>query len=313
MKILSKSNKNKPKELKKDTLQKLLKYSLWILLLFLVVKSVVGDVFEPEIEFEIPEIKFDQQKPAAIATSFVKEYLTYDIQKNLEQYKDYERRIHSFSADYIKVSRISNVTVSSKVENLYIYEINKLNENQYDISIKADVKYTSVEGDIKYGNLYLKVPVKEVEGTFLVEDTPIFIPPIETEAYIDYIRFNQGEELYITEVNKAKSILENFFKTYFTGNKEEIAYYMSDGKPTKGFEGRFTFLDIRELHVYDLGTDNIYKAIVELHIKDNLSNKEYYQNCNLDLIKKDKRWYVKNINIRGGNIYENYDNEREEK
>lgn len=299
------SNNHRPKELKKDTFQKMLKYIFWGILLFLVVKSVVGDVFEPEFEYEVPQIKFDQQKPGAVAASFVKEYLTYDIQETMAEYNDYKDRIHRFSAGYMQISNLSAVSASSRVENVYIYDINKINENQYDILIKADVKYSYPEGEVKRETSYLKVPVREISGEFIVEDTPIFTPPPET-VDIDYIRFNEGDELYITEANQVKGIMGNFFKTYFTGNKEEISYYMADGKPTKGFEGRFIFLDIREFNVFDLGFDNTYKAIAQVRLSDELSNKEFYQKYNLDLVKINERWYIKKLDIRGGNISESY-------
>ncbi|MTI68082.1 MAG: conjugal transfer protein [Firmicutes bacterium] len=300
------SNKTKkPKELKKSTFQKVFRKVFWILLIFLVTKSVAGDVFKKEKEMEIPEIKIEQQKPAAIAASFTKEYLTYDIQKSLEQVKDYEKRVKTFSADYIKLPDLTSAKANSEVKNVFVYDIERINEDQYNVFTKADVLYSFPKGEKKKSSIYLKVPVGGKDGNFIVEDTPIMLPPPE-KINMEYERFNQGEELYITEANKVKEIMENFFTTYCSGKPTEISYYLSNGKPTKGFEGRFTFLNIRDFRVYDLKVNNKFKAIAFVRLRDSISNKEFLQNYSIDLIKKDGRWYVEKLNLRGGNINEKY-------
>lgn len=310
--INRKDSAKKEKELKTDTIQRILRRIFWVLLVFLVLKSIVNDVFEKKEEYVIPEIKLEQQQPAAVAASFAKEYLTYSLKESMEESKNYRERLTKFAADYLKFENLSNFNASSKVENIFVFDVKKISDNQYDVLVKADVLYSFSDGSSMNDSIYLEIPINEQEGKYVVEDTPVIVPEPE-KADIDYIRFNQGEELYITEANEVKEIMANFFKTYCTGKPTEIAYYMDDGKSLKGFEGRFTFLYIKEFHVFDLKLDNQYKATTMVILKDTISSKEFLQNYNIDLVKRDGRWYIKEINIRGGNINENYEKEESEK
>lgn len=315
MQIFNKNKKNigrKEKELKTDSIQRVLRSIFWVLLVFLVIKSIANDVFEKEEEFEIPEIKLEQQQPAAVAASFAKEYLTYSVEESMEETKDYRERLYKFAADYLKFNSLSNVNANSKVENIFVFSVKKITDNQYNVLVKADVQYSFTDGKRIFDSIYLEIPVNGQDGQYVVEDTPVIIPEPE-KADIDYSRFNQGEELYITESNKVKEIMSNFFNTYCTGKPTEIAYYMDDGKPLKGFEGRFAFLYIKEFHVFDLKVDNKYKATAMVALKDTVSSKEFLQNYNIDLVKREGRWYIKKINIRGGNINEKYKNEENQK
>ncbi|WP_026895924.1 conjugal transfer protein [Clostridiisalibacter paucivorans] len=305
--MLGLGKKSKSIELKKDNIQRVLRIVFWILLIFLVAKSVAKDVITKPQEIQIPEIKLEQQAPAAVASSFVKEYLTYDIQQSMDEYNDYKERVHRFGAEYINLSNLASVKASSKAENVFVFDIEKLKGNQYNVTVKGDVTYKFLDGKVKTSSIYLKVPVTESDGSFIVEDTPVMIPE-PTKPDIDYIKFDQGEELYISETEKVKEIMKNFFKTYCSGKSTEIAYYMDDGLPQRGFEGRFVFLDIKEFNVFDLKQNSGFKAIVNVKLKDSVSNKEFHQNYNIDLVKKEERWYIKNLKIRGGNIYEKYEN-----
>lgn len=291
-------NNNKQTELKKDTVKKFLRLFFWILLIFVVFKSIVGSFVEKEDDFIMPEIKLEEQGPASTAASFVKEYLTYEKVVTGEQEKDYKDRVYTFGLENIKFPSLSTVKESAKVMNVFVFDIEKINDNQYDVLVKADVQYESLQSSV-----YLKVPVAEKDGKYAVEDTPVIIPAPE-KANIEYIKYSQGEELYITESNKVKEIMENFFNTYCSGKPTEIAYYMNDGKPVKGFEGRFTFLYMREFHVFDLKDNNKYKATALIELKDSVSEKVFFQNYNIDLVQREGRWYVEKLNIRGGNINE---------
>lgn len=305
MKLPFKTENRKTKELNRGSIQRLIRIVFWTLLFFLLLKSVIRD-FKPQEEFEIPEIKLEYQMPASVAESFVKEYLTYDFPKSLDERKDYERRVYTYLANYVKLPTMMGIKANSKVENTFVYDIKKLKSKQYDVIVKADTVYTFSEGQKKKRSIYLKVPIAELEGKFVVEDTPIIVPRIE-KASIKYARYSEGDELDITKVNEVKEIMANFFKTYCMGKPSEIAYYMDDGKPRAGFDKSFEFLDIMDFRVHYLENLDSYKAIAEIKIKDVISNKEFLQNYNIDLINKDGRWYIKSLNLRGGNIYEEYE------
>lgn len=305
MKLPFKTENRKTKELNKGSIQRVIRIIFWTLLFFLILKSVVRDL-GPKETFEIPEIKLEYQMPASVAESFVKEYLTYNVSKTLDEKKDYEKRVYTYLADYVKLPTMMGLKADSKVENTFVYDIKKLKNKQYDVIVKADTVYTFSEGQKKKRSIYLKVPVAEKEGKFVVEDTPIIVPKIE-KASINYKRYSEGDELDITKVNEVKEIMANFFKTYFMGKPSEIAYYMADGKPREGFNKSFEFLDIMDFRVHYLENLDSYKAIGEIKIKDVISNKEFLQNYNIDLINKDGRWYIKSLNLRGGNIHEEYE------
>lgn len=306
MSFFNKQNK-KTAELKKDTMQRFLRILFWTLLIFLVVRSILGDVFEPEVKFEMPKIKLEREGPGAVAASFVKEYLTYEASDAAKSNKDYRDRVYRFAADYINLPNLNDAAIGSIVEDVFIFDIEKINEQQYDVLIKADVVYLQKDSKKTKSILYIKVPIREANESFVVEDTPVIIPA-PNKVDIRYEKFNQGEELYITDTEKIKEIMGNFLKTYCDGKSTEIAYYMDDGKPVKGFLGRFTFLYFKEFHVFDLKVNNEYKAIATVSFQDSISKKTFFQNYNIDLIKRDGRWYVKKLDVRGGNINEKYEN-----
>lgn len=290
-------------------LQKSGKAILWTLIIFLLIRGIFTlfrvsgkETADALIQSYIQTTAYQQKveyEASAFAEAFTYEYYTFD-----EDREDYSIRIKK----YIKISSQEDhfAKDQAKVLQAKPYKINWISQNQLDIDVFAKVEYTiknQTDDDTQQvqkitDDLYIRIPIAEKEGKYIIEDYPMMIPA-QDKAEIKYTQY------YTTEVTKEekdqiKTVIENFFKAYYTGNQGEIDYYITQNSDiTKGLEGRVKFIKLNSLQVFKEENTPEYTAIVNLTLKDH--DHELNQRFNLNLIK-DNRYYIQEINTRTTNI-----------
>lgn len=313
--------KNKQaKELKPATVGvlKIARIMIWsvltIIMLVGVLQIVRGKqpkIIKNTVEYNISPVEGDTAK--AFAVSFVKEYLTYD---NTRQ-DDYRSRIEPFlsgsvrSGAKIEVSKGNSVVIDA-----IAWNVEKLNKEHSNIIVRAEVEQTNKIDTIKIIDeqgkftekpkvskkvIYINVPIGYYSGGFLVEDYPSFVSePKKPEDPLPGPYTAANSELDDVKV-ELKGVLDNFFKTYATGNEGQIAYYMDNNKSVKGYEGKYLFESIQTLEAYKEG--NLSVVVTQVAMKDAELQTVFTQRYVLKMRKGDgNRWYIVEFSPRG-NIY----------
>jgi hypothetical protein len=269
-----------------------------------------------EMKLNEKQVPIESETAKAFAESFTKEYLTYSNESVGNS--DYMKRVKPYIANYLRNILVKSVSdlKSCTVKNVYTWKVEKLANDQGNIIVKADVVYEDmvmeeemVETILTDDIIFLKVPISFKNNKYVVDDYPAISPkPEKADIKYGLVKLEDTSN----EVNDEVSfMLDNFFKTYCSGNAGEISYYVLNGSKLHGYEGRFEYISSEDLRTYVLDKKNAVLAIVSIKVKDPMSNMEFLQKYHLELVKKDSRWYIKAFDLRGGNLdeYEKGDEE----
>lgn len=240
----------------------------------------------------------------AFAERFAEEYFTHKGVMG-----DYEQRLSKFLPSYITITGpgFSQGNVKTEVLRSSSYSIEWFSSNQVNVAVALKVRYTTetrdeeeVKRDSQESDVYLLVPVMEKEGKYVVEDLPAIIPA-PPKADISASHY-QGAALDSNTTREIRDVLENFFKTYYSGNPGEISYYMLENKAIRGIEKRYTLQRIEGVRAFTEGKENEIFTLVELSIQDEISKFTLKQNYQVTLVQRDGRYYIKDFDIRTVNL-----------
>ena len=309
----------KTKRFDKEAFIKPIRVLFYLIMILIIIKGALSffrnDTNEAKKIYAEMEMKLiaarapiETETAKAFAESFTKEFLTYSNDSTSNY--DYTERVRPYIASYLSGITAQSFGQVKKtwVEDVFTWEVQKISEAQGNIVVKADIIYEDkvVEGEteklvLKKDKVYLKVPIFYQEGKFVVDDYPVF-HPVPEKAEIKF------EPIYLEDTSseikeEVSFMLQNFFKTYCMGNAGEISYYMLDGSKLKGYEGRFEFLEIKELRTHTLkDQEGKILAVAAIKVKDKTSSMEFTQRYHLEVFKKDSRWYIESFDTRGGNL-----------
>lgn len=240
----------------------------------------------------------------AFAERFAVEYFTHKGVMG-----DYEKRLSKFFPSYINISGpgFSQNNITTEVLRATSYSVDWVSENQMNVAVALKVLYTTetkkedeIKREVQESDVYLMVPVMEREGRYIVEDLPGVIPePVKADISASYF---QGIALDGNVTREVKEVLENFFRTYYSGNAGEISYYMLENKPVKGLEKRYTLQRIDNARSYDGLKENEIFTLVELSIQDEISKFVIKQSYQVTLVKSNGRYYIQDFAIRTVNL-----------
>ncbi len=308
--------KDKVLKLKSTVPQKIGKILLWTLVVFLLFRGI-GSIFKQDetvtaqtlidsYEKDSEAKKTVEFQGTAFAESFCLEYLTMngrDTEDYLKSLKDYMQK---------GIEMDMNILADVKTEAFSAdgYKLTWTSDSTFTVDVRARVKYFNVESsssdqstvqktelmkDYQIKNVCLRIPVLEKDGHFQITGYPAFIPSedkanVETKPY-------SGKEASEGTKEVISSVMESFFKIYYTGNSGEISYYMLDStKPLKGLEGRYEFVSLDEITVYQ-NTEKSYYVIVKLSIKDSTNGVTVPQQYKIDLVRKEDKYYIDKMNV----------------
>lgn len=318
--------KKNEKQLKPSTTKmlKIIKYFVWGTLIFIFMVGALQMIRskQPRIIKNIVEYNFapaESETAQAFALAFTKEYLTYENTKP----EDFYGRVSPFMVNALRSSAgVQQSKGSCEVLDTVVWKVEKLNNEHSNIVIRAEVKITNkvdvIQEMLATGEIvthpkiekkvkYLLVPIGYYDGSYIVEDYPTFMaePERPTEATIQ--TFAGNETVLEDQKEEIKEVLDNFFKTYTTGNKGQISYYMENNKKIKGYEGNYSYNGIRNLAVYKTSKDEVI-SVIQIGMKDIDLDTLFTQRYIIKLIRKSEqtskdRWYIREFTVRG-NIFE---------
>lgn len=295
---------------------------LWVLVVFLIFRGI-GSVLKTDDSTQTKEVinQFEQtetykakaeREASAFASMFAVEYMTYkgdqqEYQDRLKKYSNLE-----LSASYNdKIEALTSEAFQTKWRDT----------NKLSVDVKVKVRYyvknevgTRIGGNpnlvpvpsstTKTEDAYIRIPIAEKDGKYLVEGIPVFIaapdkgPKTETKQV--------GNEVTGDKKKDILAVVENFLKAYCSGNDVEISYYMADTKiPVKGLQGRFIFKDlddentsVRELQKTDEGK---FVVTVQYEVNDSINNQVFKQSMEIKAIFKDSKYLIESYDVKLSN------------
>lgn len=245
----------------------------------------------------------------AFAQNFVVEYMTYKAGEE----SDYVDRLKIYATDTI-TNTAYRFPTGSTAKALYAgaYKHTQYSPTQYDVWVMTTVEYTSQEisddgiasETATKDTVVLKVPVSIDENKYIVEDYPAFVADNQKATYEKQIY--TGKECTAEIKNAVELALSNFYKAYYESDQSIISYYLSPDADTNkfiGLQGRIGFEGIDELRVYysNESSTTDFLALVTLSVKDK-NNTIIAQHYNLNIVYKDKQYYVVDMDIRNTNL-----------
>jgi len=309
MKISVIKGARKPFKIKTVIFQKIGRVILWTLIIFLFLRGV-GTLFVNSETGEAQRLinQFIEDKgykerveleATAFAEGFAMEYFTY------ERGGDYEERLLKYLPSSISIGNPGYGKI--KALSARGYGLEWYSNTQINVSVAVRVLYdiqtqenNETRTQQREEEIFIMVPVMELEGKYIVEDHPGILPaPSKAEVST---AFFSGAGPDAATVNEVKEVLESFFKTYYSGTPGEISYYMYENKRIKGLEKRYSFNRLDSVRVFDTGTQEDYLVISELTISDSISGISYKQGYHIQLTKVNNRYYIKEFNVRTVNI-----------
>ena len=302
-------------KLKSTLPQKVGKVLLWTLVGFLLLRGM-GSIFKEDDSVKAQnmidnfiktfEWKSDlEQQGKAFAEGFALEYLSMEGHSR----EEYKTRLSKYLQTGVDINTKLNTDTKTEAFSAAAYKITWLDETSMNADVKVRVKYfnitdqapdamkqSNLDSNYKIEDVCLRIPLKEKEGSFVVCGYPAFIPAADKADMA--VEVYSGNEVS-NEVKKTISgVIESFFKIYYSGSSGEISYYMLDSaNALKGLEGRYEFVNLEEISVYQSQGNTGFYVIAKLSVKDSLNGAVVEQMYRLELVRKEERYYISKMNI----------------
>jgi hypothetical protein len=306
--------------MRKNTFLKVVRGILWLMLIFIFIKGVIVSVrMDPTVEVnktitnfkkEFSGYKEQDNEVLAFANNFAVEYLTYKAGSEA----DYANRLRKYAADSIaNIGYKFNSGTSSTVVYSQAYRKEEYSDTQTDVWVLLDVEYKSQEtapnGKITEKTTTekttLKVPVIMKDNHYIVEDLPAYVNDnIKTSNFT--AAAYKGKECTTDITEAIREALNNFYKAYYEEDQSVINYFLAadaDKNNFIGLNGRVTFDGIYTIRAYYAaeGTTTQFVVILTLNVIDK-NGVRLPQNYNLEVVYKDKQYYVRTMNTRNTNL-----------
>ena len=293
-------------KIKTTGLRKVGKVILWILVCFLLVKGVIGILDNKSQDKMLQSINdyttAAEQREAAragaasFAEKFVYAYYSFDGSSN----SDYSDRVQKYLANALAFQKPVGSGIATQVLSAKAFKITFSEKSKMDVDVLAKVRYTGDNASgsaISDKDLNLRVPVAYKDGKYAVDAMPMLIPEDEA-ANISRSEGNiTGSEVDQKEEREIKQVLESFFKTYYEGTDQEVAYYVSDHSKIKhSLQGTFTFEGVKRIEAYLLPDSEKYVVDAVISINDNGQGIE--QEMYLYLTKGENKYFIEEISTR---------------
>lgn len=314
------------KKIKSDTIKsaiphRVLRIIFWILIAFLIIKGAVSllhrtssDSVENVVQQKILQSEKQAQirsEAAAFAEEFSEEYMTYKVGDT----EGYQKRLSKYLPSYLSSTGL-NISGKCDVQAVEATTISSdfYSENQVNVDVRVKVEYlektdnsgsqnnnvsTQTSSQV-YNDIFLRVPIIQNGGKYIVEDMPMVIPSQDVATLnVKNYSGNTADD----ENADIKVMLQSFLKTYCEGNDTELNYFMSDSKANiKGLKGSFKFKEIDDVKSFYMNDKNTYLVLCSYTVVDSNSSQEFKQDLHINVIKKDGRYYIKNFDTRSINL-----------
>ncbi len=316
---MKKPKRSKPKlvTLKTHNWRKILKISIWTLVIFWTLGSLRGFTLaakvhslpdqqqvETKVEKENFAVSVGAQK---FAENFLREYFTWNkdnYQERVDRLKPYLRKGIDEQAG-LRFDTLTGNSSPEKVESWEVYESgDKTSEITFRVThtIKTMTETIDEQGNVKQEEQasgpfekWIIVPVITDGEAFLINGIPTFtskpavanISPLQSET--------ENASVVTSEVKKEiTEFLNTFYKQYSTGTIAELEYLTTD-KTIRPLDSTIVFNQIEDLLVI-AKKENGYLIKTKVIFTENQSKAQLIQNHTMIVSKGDDRWQIIKFN-----------------
>lgn len=157
---------------------------------------------------------------------------------------------------------------------------------------------------LETGQTILKVPVSVKQGRYIVEGLPAFVTDdVKDSGYAK--QEYKGTPLPEEEAAELETSLSNFLTAYYGQEQSVISYYLwadADKEKFTGLKGRYRFEKIEALKCYqEEGSEDVV-CILKYKITDDMNQQSLMQQVNVEARKEKGKYYIRDMNIRTGNL-----------
>lgn len=308
---------DKPVKLKSAMGIRIARYTLWTLIVFLLLRGAIS-ILKPnpintildnqeKFEAKLSKESLLESRAFSFAENFAKEYFNLYF-SNAE---DYTNRL----SKYMDKQTIDTLDKKGYMttDHVKAYSVERYSENQLDVLVYAKVQFkiekagqdkiqdaTKKQYDIHQKDVYIKVPIfYDDNGNMIVEDAPLIVSAPNLADYELKDTYLGKEIADIDTTNAIKDSLNQFLKSYYQEGQTQVDYFLKTPGSIKAIGSKDEFKGIESIKVVILD-NNKYKAIVEY--KTNAPGKTIIQKVNIDLVFEGDKYLVENMNTRTLNI-----------
>ena len=306
----AKKGREKGAVLKKNTLLKIGRIILWIILLFVFFKGLIS-IFRPDTLSEAQELINDfngqleenkklNQEISAFAQNYAREYLTYEAGEEDE----YKKRLSVYMANSGSLEGMEIYRGAARAEYVQAYRMEQYAADKWDVYVLAEVEYVISSGQDEQTSRQetcLKVPVLAREGKMIVESLPMFLNDsmlLEDYSAAEYTGTPADDQT----AGAVATAVTNFLEAYYGQNETAIEYYLAqdaDREQFTGLVGRYAFYKMNSLKCYHEEGEAFIVCIADFKISDSVNEAKLQQKLRLDVVKgNDSRYYVRAITPR---------------
>lgn len=308
---------DKPVKLKSATGIRLARYTLWTLIIFLIIRgavsilkpSPINTILDKQEKFEAKLSKESllESRAFSFAENFTNEY--FNLYFGNEE--DYINRLRKYMDKQIIDTLDKKGYMAT--DHVKAYSVERYSKNQLDVYVYAKVQFrtekagqdkvqdvTKRQYDIHQKNVYIKVPIfYDDNGNMIVEDAPLVVSAPEKAGYERKDNYLGEEIANIDTTNAIKESLTQFLKSYYQEEQTQADYFLKTPGSIKAVNAGDEFKSIDSIKAVVLD-NNKYKAIVEYKISS--SGKVITQKVNIDLTFEGDKYLVESMDTRTINI-----------
>lgn len=294
--------------LRKNTLLRIGRALLWIMLIFFFVRGIIV-TFRPDTLTEAQQVISDFKKELitekklnnevlSFAQNFVYEYLTYTTGEE----KDYKERLKQYTTTTTNVSDTEIYRGSQQAVYVQAYRMEQLDKEHFDVYVLAEVQYVyyrEQEATQESAETRLKVPVLSRNGEMVVDGLPMFVN--DNTLLEDYqIQEYSGQAADEQTAAGAGMAVSSFLKAYYEQDETVIDYYLSqeaDRSKFIGLDGRYTFDRMQSVRCYQ--EESMIVCIAEYKISDAVNGAKRWQKVRLNVVRgSDGKYYIQSMSAR---------------
>ncbi len=306
--------------MRKNTALMIGRFFIWLFLGFIFLKGVIVSV-RPDptaevnktiqvFESNLQQLQGADSEVLAFAQNFAARYFTYEA----GQETAYTDSLKDFASKAVTGAGFKFPYGSScRVLYASAYKKDQVSKSQYDVWVSLALEYTTTTNADTGGYMIstsqaqtiVKVPVMSADGRYIVEDLPVFandrliLDGYAAEPY-------SGNECDSATRDAIKQSLSNFFAAYYHEKQSVINYFLApsaDPDEFIGLNGRVNFEKINSTNAYykSEAETNRYIVLVNISVSDK-NGLVLPQSFNLEMLFKDKQYYVEKMNTKSYNL-----------
>lgn len=287
----------KKTKIKSVGLRKVTTFTLWTLLigsvLFGIYKNFTAIDQHTIHEEKVIETKLtDTNFVSSYVEEFAKVYFAWEPTKeNLEQRTEKLKKYMNEDLQNLNSGMIrSDIPTQSIVQDVSIWNIEALKENEYEILFSVVQQVIEGESNQQIESAYSIRVKTDNEKNIVVASNPQMASLYKkleqkNEVIQDDMAISQNTK------DEIRVFLETFFKVYPTANKTELAYYISSNREIQEIQKGYIFSGIKSIYYFELEESVEVKIITEFLSPETkaIFNFEY----ELSLNKMDENWVIK--------------------